>query len=93
MFSLFQSMVLGAQAFETPPSNSPYLNTVNTPHQVRLIDNDTAALENVLQMIGWSRKSIEMEYFVFNADRSGRLVLQALVRKADEGVKIRILVD
>lgn len=60
---------------------------------MRLLDNDTAALENVLQVIGRAQKSIEMEYFVFNPDRSGRLVLQALVRKADEGVKIRILVD
>jgi putative cardiolipin synthase len=93
MVSLFLSMVIGAQAFETPPSNSPYLNTVNAPHQARLLDNDTAALENALQMIGRARKSMELEYFVFNPDRSGRLVLQALVKKADEGVKIRILVD
>src|SRR5450631_397569 len=85
--------ILAAQGFETPPSNSPYLNTVNAPHQARILDNDTAALENVLQMIGRARKSMELEYFVFNPDRSGRLVLQALVRKADEGVKIRILVD
>jgi putative cardiolipin synthase len=92
-FSLALSMAIGAQAVETPPSNSPYLNTVNAPHQARILDNDTAALENVLQMIGRARKSMELEYFVFNPDRSGRLVLQALVRKADEGVKIRILVD
>jgi cardiolipin synthase C len=91
--SMALSMALGAQAFETPPSGSPYLNTVNAPHQARLLDNDTAALENVLQMIGRARKTMELEYFVFNPDRSGRLVLQALVRKADEGVKIRILVD
>ncbi len=91
--SLALSMALGAQAFETPPSNSPYLNTVNASHQVRLLDNDTAALENVLRMIERARKSMELEYFVFNPDRSGRLVLQALLRKADEGVKIRILVD
>ena len=87
------STALGAQAIEMPSSSSPYLNTVNAPHQARLLDNDTAALENILQMIGRARKSLELEYFVFNPDRSGRLVLQALVRKADEGVKIRILVD
>jgi putative cardiolipin synthase len=91
--SLVLSMTLGAQAFEMPPSDSPYLVTVNAPHEARLLDNDTAALENVLQMIGRARKSMELEYFVFNPDRSGKLVLQALVRKADEGVKIRILVD
>src|SRR5471030_645635 len=92
-FSIVLSMAIGAQAFETPPSNSPYLNTVNAPHQARILDNDTAALENILQMIGRAKKTVEMEYFVFNPDRSGKLVLQALVRKADEGVKIRILVD
>src|SRR5205814_1815125 len=36
---------------------------------------------------------LELEYYVFNPDRSGRLVLQALMKKAKEGVKIRILVD
>jgi putative cardiolipin synthase len=86
-------MTVGAQAFEASPADSPYLATVNASHQSRILDNDTAALENVLQMIGRARKSMELEYFVFNPDRSGRLVLQALVKKADEGVKIRILVD
>lgn len=93
VISLALLTTIEVQAFETPPANSPYLVTVNAPHQARILDNDTAALENILQMIGRARKSMELEYFVFNPDRSGRLVLQALVRKADEGVKIRILVD
>ena len=89
------SIILGARAFdfEEPPSHSPYLVTVQAPHQVRLLDQDTAALENILRMIGRARKTMELEYYVFNPDRSGKLVLQALIKKADEGVKIRILVD
>jgi len=78
---------------EGTPSASPWLETVRAAHEVRLLDDDTAALENLLRMIGRARRTMELEYFVFEPDRSGRLVLQALVAKADEGVKIRILID
>ncbi len=44
-------------------------------------------------MIDRAQKTIELEYFIFLPDRSGRLVLQAIVKKAREGVKVRILLD
>lgn len=79
---------IGARA-----SDSPYLVTARGTHQVRLIEEETAALENILEMIDRARNSIDLEYFIFLPDRSGRLVLQALVKKAGEGVRIRILLD
>ena len=75
------------------PRIGPYLNVVEAPHEVRVLEDDTAALENVLEMIDGARKSIAMEYYLFAPDRSGELILQALVRQARRGVRIRILVD
>ncbi len=80
-------------AGEANPPEDSCLVTINAPHRARIIDNDVEALYNYLQVIGRARQSIEIESFVFNPDKSGRLVLQALEKKADEGVKVRILID
>jgi cardiolipin synthase C len=71
----------------------PYLVTSDAMHQVRIIDDEVSALENILQMIDRAEKTIEVEFFIFSADKSGSLVLQSLAKKAHEGVHIRILLD
>jgi len=63
------------------------------PHEIRIIDDGYDALETRLEMINRANKSIDMEYFIFNNDKSGQLVLQTLMNKAKQGVKIRILID
>lgn len=63
------------------------------PHQIKLIDNGSSSLYERLQLIANAKKTIELEFFIFNIDRASRLVTQALLQKAKEGVKIRLLVD
>lgn len=72
-------LIGGGDFYSAEPATfaSPYLNVVDAPHQVRILDDDTSALENVLEMIVRARKSIEMEYFVFNPDRAGRAAASA----------------
>ena len=53
------------------------------------IDGLTARLE----MIDASERSLDVQSYIFRADNSGNLVVQALLRAADRGVRIRILVD
>ena len=50
-------------------------------------------LDRLLLDIDGARNTIEMEYYWFDADNAGNLVRDAIVRKAREGVQIRILVD
>ena len=50
-------------------------------------------LQRLLQDIDAARSTIEMEYYWFDADKAGKLVQDALMKKAQEGVNIRILVD
>jgi putative cardiolipin synthase len=65
----------------------------NTPHKIRLLNSGLASLEERLQMIERAQKTIDIEYFIYNADKSGKIFTQALIKKAKEGVKIRMLLD
>lgn len=45
------------------------------------------------QMIGAATRTIDLEYFIFRQDDTGQLLSDALLRAADRGVRIRLLVD
>ena len=45
------------------------------------------------QMIDSAERAIDLQYFFFSNDETGRLLAQALLRAADRGVRVRILVD
>jgi len=56
----------------------------------------TAGVDGFLtrvQMIGSAQKSLDLQYFILRGDETGRLLTDALVRAADRGVRIRVLVD
>ncbi len=63
------------------------------PHKLKLIDSGILSLKERLNLIKNARKSIELEFFIYNIDTASRLVTQALLQKAKEGVEIRLLVD
>lgn len=65
----------------------------NTPHQIKIFNHGLASLEERLQMIERAEKTIDVEYFIYNSDVSGRIVTQALIARAKEGVKVRLLLD
>ncbi|RPJ79238.1 MAG: phosphatidylserine/phosphatidylglycerophosphate/cardiolipin synthase family protein [Alphaproteobacteria bacterium] len=80
---------LNARAIEI----DPFRSTVNKPHQVKILNHGLASLEERLQMIEKAKKSIDVEYFIYNLDKSGRIFSQALIKKAHEGIKVRMLLD
>ncbi len=45
------------------------------------------------QMIEAATRTIDLEYFIFRQDDTGQLLTDALLRAADRGVHIRLLVD
>jgi putative cardiolipin synthase len=56
----------------------------------------TAGVDGFLtrvEMIGSAQKSLDLQYFIFRGDETGRLLTDSLVRAADRGVRIRVLVD
>jgi putative cardiolipin synthase len=45
------------------------------------------------QMINAAERTLDLQYFIFRGDETGRLITDALMRAADRGVRVRVLVD
>jgi cardiolipin synthase C len=45
------------------------------------------------QMINDAARTLDLEYFIFRQDETGQLLADALLRAADRGVRVRLLVD
>lgn len=45
------------------------------------------------EMINAAEKTLDLQYFIFRGDATGRLITDALLRAADRGVRVRVLVD
>jgi cardiolipin synthase C len=46
-----------------------------------------------MQMINAAERTIDLQYFIFHGDDTGRLLTGAVLHAADRGVRVRILVD
>ena len=46
-----------------------------------------------LEMINAAERTLDLQYFIFRGDESGSLLREALLRAADRGVRVRVLVD
>jgi putative cardiolipin synthase len=46
-----------------------------------------------VQMIDAAERSLDLQYFIFRGDQTGRLLTDALLRAADRGVRVRVLID
>ena len=46
-----------------------------------------------LELIGAAQSSLDLQYYIFHGDESGRLITEALAEAASRGVRVRILVD
>ena len=53
------------------------------------IDGLTARTE----LIDSAQHTVDLQYYIFRADNSGNVIAQALLRAAERGVRVRILVD
>ena len=59
----------------------------------RMISVGLDGLAARLELIDRAETALDLQYYIFRADESGDLVARALLRAADRGVRIRILVD
>ena len=58
-----------------------------------LITNDTEAYDRLLKEIDNAKYSIDMCTYVFQFDKTTMKIIDALTKKANEGVKVRLLMD
>ncbi len=59
----------------------------------RLLDNGSDALAARLQMIERAEQSIDLQYYIYNGDKTGALIADKLIAAADRGVRVRLLLD
>ncbi len=46
-----------------------------------------------MQMIRAAEKTLDLQYFIFRGDETGRLLTDAVLQAADRGVRVRVLID
>jgi cardiolipin synthase C len=63
------------------------------PHTLTHFDQGAASFHRRLELVESAKQSIELEFFIYDVDEASRLLTQALMKKAREGVQVRILVD
>ncbi len=72
-------------SFDVPP--------VRGANRLRLCTTGQAAHEALVALIEGARESLELEIFILHLDAAGSDVLERLVRRASEGVRVRLLLD
>jgi len=60
---------------------------------VVLLPDGVDALGARLRMMELAQRSIDAQYFILKNDRSGALFVGKMLRAADRGVKVRLLID
>ncbi len=90
IFSISMTFALQGKASETGPTR---ISTID-PQKMQLLNSGIGALQKRFEMIESAKKSIDVEYFIYNIDKVGRLFTQSLIKKAQkDNIKVRLLVD
>jgi putative cardiolipin synthase len=65
----------------------------NEAQKINILKSGIVALDQRIKLIQEARLYIHLEYYEFNTDTAGTLILQELIKKADEGVQVQLIVD
>lgn len=80
---------------DTPSTR--YVQQETTAHAeesgFRPLISNTNALMSRIVLIDHAQHSLDLQYFIFNNDATGRLMAQRILAAADRGVRVRILLD
>ncbi|HEX3896851.1 MAG TPA: phospholipase D family protein, partial [Rudaea sp.] len=86
-------------AFAAPKTTTTarYVASTTAGHEhesgFRLLTNNNDALMSRVVLADRATRSIDLQYYIFDADATGRLIAQRLLAAADRGVRVRLLVD
>jgi putative cardiolipin synthase len=58
-----------------------------------VLDSGTEALVTRAWLVNHAQRSIDVQYFIWSSDNIGILAAEALLRAAERGVKVRVIVD
>jgi cardiolipin synthase len=74
--------------------NQTYAGAILTQdNRLSIITDGVHMLDSLLRDIADARIAINVEYYIIKNDETGRTLLDALTRKAREGLEVRLLID
>lgn len=80
--------------WDNSPIPFPFHDVQKTEeNKILLLTRGEAALQARIDLIRRAKHTLEVEYFIFKTDVSGKIIARELVAAADRGVKVRILID
>jgi cardiolipin synthase C len=59
----------------------------------RLVEEGSRAFTTRLAMADLAEKTLDAQYFIWDIDTTGRIMAERLIRAADRGVRVRLLLD
>lgn len=62
-------------------------------NRLRLIQKPALAMSEVLEMVASAKHSIDAQFYIVADDPEGRAFVNALVTKARQGVRVRLMID
>ncbi len=68
-------------------------NVLCPANAVKIFTNGQDKINALLEDIENAKESINIEYYIFSDDKLGKKVLNALIKKAKEGVKVQLIYD
>ncbi len=87
-------------AFDTPTDHTSLANIVLPLREkypqltgYHLLADPLEALAARLHLIEKAEKTLDLQYYIWDNDKIGALALDAIIRAADRGVKVRLLID
>lgn len=85
-----------------PPAQGPLVDATRATlgnrqqdHQsgFYLLDDGLSAFAARVSLIETARASLDLQYYIFSDDTTGRIIINQLLKAADRGVRVRVLVD
>ncbi len=66
---------------------------MSSAHRVQVLRNGVQTMTSMLEAIAQARDHIHLEYYIFEPDRIGARLRDALLERMRDGVKVRLLLD
>lgn len=77
----------------TISSQAPFAFENKEAHEIQLLNKGSSSFYKRIELIRSAKKSIVMEYFIFNHDLVGKIMAEELFKKVKQGVQVKLLVD
>jgi putative cardiolipin synthase len=84
-----------SQFNDPAPAASPLVDlAISKPHSgIRLLADPSEALQSRLQLAALATTTLDIQYYLWQADNSGLALTHEVLQAADRGVRVRILLD